>query len=78
MAATAKKPFMTRNAWFAWGVAVMVLLTFASIATIAVQTMIAKESSKPKTSFQAIEVEKPISYFDRSYIKEQDTEPSAD
>ncbi len=64
---TDKKSFMSRNAWFAWGLAVAVLLTFASIATMAVQTTIALE--KKKKGFQAIEVEKPISFFDTTYIQ---------
>ena len=45
---------------------VLVFATFLSICAIAVITTSSQEQSK--TGFQAIQVEKPISFFDQTYV----------
>jgi hypothetical protein len=49
-----------------WAYAAIMIL-FLTICTVAVVSMMAME--KDKTSFHAIEVKQPISFFDDTYVK---------
>lgn len=60
----------TRDGLKAWGIAVLIFSAFVSLATAAVLTTM--EMEKNKTGFKAIEVKTPISFIDRTYMREVD------
>ncbi len=63
-----KTPMFTREGLKAWGIATAILLAFAGVATFAVITTMDME--RKKSGFKAIQVEKPISFIDTTYLKD--------
>lgn len=60
---------------FARLVYVMVAVAFVSICTVAV--LASMEMEKHRTGYKPITVKTPISFFDRSYMKEEPAVPTA-
>lgn len=52
----------------------IIIFSFLSVVTIAVVTTMAMEKSN--TGFHAITVKKPISFFDKTYLKQESPAPT--
>ena len=63
-----------KSVWIARATYAAIMLSFLTVVVVAVSMVM--EMEKSKTTFKAIKVTQPISYFDKTYVDESNADKS--